>query len=466
MDVGAGNARATSEACGGAIHSSRCHATIVSAIAASDLLAIALAAVIVSPAVSAAAAGPVQISLWLGVLAAAVLAARLCAGAYRVPLTGAPEALASEAVLITAAVGSLWLVGVAGVMSLSGAQFGTLALMIAVAAVLAGLGAFLVGQTAMAWYGAERVAPRAVLVSSGSAAPDPIAAALSPGRIAIAGEVDPGSPDAAGILARMVSDTDAEHVVVDLPQTEIGRIGAALPNLAHLDVRVWRLSRDDGIAQPRLVLLRPATVSPFSAAGKRAFDLAAATLCLIVLSPVMLAVAVAIRLDSSGPILFRQLREGRNGRPFGMLKFRSMYASASDPSALQLTAKADPRVTRVGRWIRRTSLDEIPQLINVLTGDMSIVGPRPLPLAFSHRGVLFEEVIPSFRARLSVKPGITGLAQLRGQRGTPEDIDEAIAAIDARIRSDLEYIGTWSFWGDLRILVATALGGAWLAKAY
>jgi polysaccharide biosynthesis protein PslA len=466
MDVGAGNARATSEVCGGSVHSNRCHATIVSAIAASDVLSIALAAIIVSPAGGAASQAPVQTVPWLAVLAAAVLAARLCTGAYRVPLTGAPDALASEAVLITAMVGALWLVAVAGVMSFSLAQVGMHAVMVAAAAALAGLGAFLVGQAAMTWYGPARVAPRAVLVSSGSAPLEPTATALSSSRIAIAGAVDTGSPDAAETLARMVSDTDAEHVVVDLPQTEISRIGSALPNLAHLDVRVWRLSRDDGAAAPRLVLLRPATVSPSSAAGKRAFDLAAAILGLLLLSPVMLAVAVAIRLDSSGPIFFRQLREGRNGRPFGMLKFRSMYASASDPTALQLTAKEDPRVTRVGRWIRRTSLDEVPQLINVLAGDMSIVGPRPLPLAFSHRGVRFEDVIPSFRARLSVKPGVTGLAQLRGQRGTPEDIDEAIAAIDARVRSDLEYIGTWSFWGDLRILLATALGGAWLAKAY
>jgi exopolysaccharide biosynthesis polyprenyl glycosylphosphotransferase len=183
-------------------------------------------------------------------------------------------------------------------------------------------------------------------------------------------------------------------------------------------------------------------------AAKRALDIAVAVVGLVVLSPVFLAVAVAIRRDVDGPVLFRQTRVGLNGRPFNVLKFRTMVSDAegrysevvgqSDPRAFKLTH--DPRITRVGRLLRRTSLDELPQLWNVLSGEMSLVGPRPAP----PREVEGYDIW--HRRRLSMKPGITGLWQV-----TARHVDD----FDNRAQLDLTYIDRWSLWLDVQILFRT-----------
>lgn len=180
---------------------------------------------------------------------------------------------------------------------------------------------------------------------------------------------------------------------------------------------------------------------------KRAFDLVIAGLAVLVLSPVMLAVAIAIRLDSPGPILFRQARYGARGQPINVFKFRSMYVGEPRADVPQAT-RDDPRVTRVGAFIRRTSLDELPQLFNVLGGSMSLVGPRPHAVAHNEA---YRHQIIGYMLRHSIKPGITGWAQVNGLRGETDTVDK----MQRRIEYDRYYIKHWSIGFDIRILLKT-----------
>jgi len=163
----------------------------------------------------------------------------------------------------------------------------------------------------------------------------------------------------------------------------------------------------------------------------------------------LLAVSIAVRIESPGPILFRQLRGGFNGRAFEILKFRTMHVMENGPTITQVTSQ-DHRVTCVGRWLRRCSVDELPQLINVLRGEMSLVGPRPHALAHD---VLYSRMISKYPYRSHVKPGITGWAQVNGLRGETR----TVGLMQQRVELDLWYVTNWSFWLDLRILFWTAL---------
>jgi lipopolysaccharide/colanic/teichoic acid biosynthesis glycosyltransferase len=164
----------------------------------------------------------------------------------------------------------------------------------------------------------------------------------------------------------------------------------------------------------------------------------------------MLAIAVAVKLDSSGPVLYRQRRHGFNNRVITILKFRTMR---HDPGApLRQVVQDDPRVTRIGRLLRLTSLDELPQLINVLRGEMSLVGPRPHAVGMKAAERELDDIIAEYAHRHRVKPGITGWAQINGSRG-PVDTP---AAVRKRVRMDLEYVSRASLWFDLQILARTA----------
>ena len=185
--------------------------------------------------------------------------------------------------------------------------------------------------------------------------------------------------------------------------------------------------------------------------AKRLFDLALVVWSLPVMLPACVLVALAVKLDSPGPVFFAQTRVGQGNRQFRMLKFRSMRTDLLDGDGRVSTLRDDHRVTRVGRFIRATSLDELPQLWNVLRGEMSIVGPRPHALASTAEDALFWEVDERYWQRHAAKPGLTGLAQIRGHRGATES---AGALID-RIQSDLEYLANWSIWRDMRILFWT-----------
>ena len=190
----------------------------------------------------------------------------------------------------------------------------------------------------------------------------------------------------------------------------------------------------------------------FSArAMKRAFDLLFSVAAIIVLSPVLIATAIAIRIESRGPIFFRQERIGRGNGIFRIFKFRSMHAFATDEHGATLTQIGDARVTRVGSFIRRTSIDELPQLLNVVRGEMSIVGPRPHALAAKAADVLYWDVDVRYRQRHVIKPGMTGLAQVRGFRGNTHVVED----LTNRLMADLEYVASWSLQNDLSIILQT-----------
>jgi lipopolysaccharide/colanic/teichoic acid biosynthesis glycosyltransferase len=177
----------------------------------------------------------------------------------------------------------------------------------------------------------------------------------------------------------------------------------------------------------------------------------------------MLATALAVRLDSRGPAFFRQRRYGFNNELIEVFKFRSMYVDQSDPTASRLATRNDPRVTRVGRFIRKTSLDELPQLINVvLKGDLSLVGPRPHAVNASAEHRRYDDLIDGYFARHRVKPGITGWAQVCGWRGETDTLEK----IQKRVEHDLYYIENWSVFFDLYILAITPFALAKTENAY
>jgi exopolysaccharide biosynthesis polyprenyl glycosylphosphotransferase len=186
-------------------------------------------------------------------------------------------------------------------------------------------------------------------------------------------------------------------------------------------------------------------------AVKRLFDIAVSGTALVILLPLFALTALAVRLESPGPVFFRQQRLGRGNRLFGIIKFRSMRSDATDHSGGRSASRNDDRVTRVGRFIRSTSIDELPQLINVLKGEMSIVGPRPHPLGCRAEDKLFWAIDERYFDRHAIKPGMTGLAQVRGFRGATERESD----VTNRLRADLEYLDGWHIGRDIGIMVRT-----------
>jgi len=264
-------------------------------------------------------------------------------------------------------------------------------------------------------------------------------------------------------LVAMIRRGEVDEVVLALPWSAEARMLRIRRTLGDCPVDV-RLAPEfaayrcchtgtpeaGGLLLPRL-LRRP--VSGLAGFGKAVEDYALALAALAIAAVPMALIALAIRLDSPGPVLFRQRRTGFNNRDFYVLKFRTMYHEAADPDARCQVTEGDPRVTRVGALLRRTSLDELPQIFNVLRGEMSFVGPRPHAPGTLAGGRPFQEVVTRYAARHRVKPGLTGLAQVRGWRGPTETEEKLIR----RVESDLEYIENWSLWLDFVILVRTLL---------
>lgn len=254
-----------------------------------------------------------------------------------------------------------------------------------------------------------------------------------------------------------------DMLVVTFPLTAEGRVAEMLKDLWVLPVDI-RLS-----GHGNKLNLRPRSYSyvgsvPFldivdkpladwDYFKKRAFDVFFASLALVVLAPVMALVALAVRLDSPGPVLFRQTRYGFNNEKISVLKFRSMYHHMADPKAKQVVSRHDPRVTRVGRIIRKTTLDELPQLFNVLRGELSLIGPRPHAVHAHTENRPWEAVVDGYFARHRVKPGISGWAQINGLRGEIRNKE----MIQKRVEHDLYYIENWSVLLDLYILFMTPL---------
>jgi Undecaprenyl-phosphate glucose phosphotransferase len=256
-----------------------------------------------------------------------------------------------------------------------------------------------------------------------------------------------------------------DTVIVALPLAADRRVAEIMGKLRHAPVDVAlcgdMMGLRLGTIQPcqvggvGLIAALPRPLAGWSGVVKSIEDRVLAGLILLAISPLMLTIALAIRLDSPGPVFFRQKRYGYNNRLIGVYKFRTMHHHAADTNAEQLTRRNDPRVTRIGAFLRRTSLDELPQFINVLRGEMSVVGPRPHALAAKAGGLLYPEAVKDYHARHRVKPGITGWAQVNGWRGETETVEQ----IEKRVEHDLHYIDNWSLALDLRIVLRTILGG-------
>ncbi|WFP61169.1 MULTISPECIES: undecaprenyl-phosphate glucose phosphotransferase [unclassified Mesorhizobium] len=254
-----------------------------------------------------------------------------------------------------------------------------------------------------------------------------------------------------------------DMLIVSLPLTAESRVLQLLKKLWVLPVDI-RLSAHSNALQfrPRaysyigsvpMLDIFDKPINDWDSVAKRSFDIVFSLVGILLFSPVMLATAIAIKLDSKGPVLFKQKRHGFNNEVIEVYKFRSMYADRSDPTAKQTVTKNDPRVTRVGRFIRKTSIDELPQFFNSLLGSLSLVGPRPHAIAAQSHNLLYNEVVDGYFARHKVKPGVTGWAQINGWRGEMDTNEK----IRMRTEYDLYYIENWSMLFDLRILFLTPI---------
>jgi exopolysaccharide biosynthesis polyprenyl glycosylphosphotransferase len=221
-----------------------------------------------------------------------------------------------------------------------------------------------------------------------------------------------------------------------------------IPDLAELQVPVLSVDR---IGRLPAINLASRPLTAIDIMLKRAEDLFLSCLILLLAAPVFVVIALAIKLDSSGPVLFGQSREGYHNRVFKVWKFRTMYHEVRDERAVQQTSRHDRRVTRVGYLLRRLSLDELPQVINVIRGEMSIVGPRPHALGMTSVGLPMTQVLEGYAARLRLKPGITGWAQVNGCRGEVDSHEK----LRRRVSLDCYYIDHWSLSLDLWIIART-----------
>jgi putative colanic acid biosynthesis UDP-glucose lipid carrier transferase len=254
-----------------------------------------------------------------------------------------------------------------------------------------------------------------------------------------------------------VTRNQIDHVFITLPMSRDARITRMLDELHDSTASIYFVpdifafnlmqARFDVLGGVPVVAVRE---TPFYGAAwmvKRMSDVVIAASALLLLAPALLATAAAIRLDSRGPVFFRQKRYGLDGREILVLKFRSMSVTEDGKQTFVAAAKGDSRITRVGAFIRKTSIDELPQLINVLEGSMSIVGPRPHAVAMNE---YYRREIPGYMIRHKVKPGITGWAQVNGYRGGDD-----LESMTKRIEHDLAYMRHWSLWLDFRILLKT-----------
>jgi Undecaprenyl-phosphate glucose phosphotransferase len=258
-------------------------------------------------------------------------------------------------------------------------------------------------------------------------------------------------------VANFVRRHNCREILLALPWSDAGRIEfvrdqlKTLPVAARLlpDMRVRSLTNFSSSATQRVLAIeiQRAPLSGAQRFVKRTVDVFVAMLALIFFLPVMALTAIAIKLDSPGPVIFRQNRKGFNGRQFVIFKFRTMTVQENGLAVAQAT-RDDPRVTTIGRLLRSASIDELPQLLNVLKGDMSMIGPRPHALAHDS---YFEGILSDYAFRHHVKPGMTGWAQCNGARGATPSIEH----ISERVKLDLWYINNWSFWLDIQILIRT-----------
>ena len=270
-------------------------------------------------------------------------------------------------------------------------------------------------------------------------------------------------------IVSFVSDHPVDIVYISLSMNEQSKIHDVLRSLGDSTVSVF-LVPDFFFVDLMIgghltyfenfpvIALQASPIIGINRLVKRLFDVLVSLSALILLTPIFLCIAVALKMTSSGKIIFKQWRYGLNGQPIQIYKFRTMTA-CEDGYSFNQTIKNDPRVTRLGAFLRKNSLDELPQLLNVLAGDMSLVGPRPHPVAMNET---YRKLVPGYMLRHKVKPGITGLAQLNGFRGETDTLEK----IESRLEYDIAYIRNWSLWNDVKILSKTILSGSWRTNAY
>jgi Undecaprenyl-phosphate glucose phosphotransferase len=281
-------------------------------------------------------------------------------------------------------------------------------------------------------------------------------------RFALSQESDPVMRASADVrifnsITNFVRLSNCREILLALPWADADRMEfvrdqiKTLPVAARLlpDKRVRSLTNYASSARQRVLAIeiQRAPLSGAERFVKRLMDILLASLVLVFSLPVMALTAIAIKLDGPGPVIFRQYRKGFNGKQFVMFKFRTMTVQENGPNVAQAT-RDDPRVTAIGRLLRSASIDELPQLLNVLKGEMSLIGPRPHALAHDD---YFEKIVGDYAFRHHVKPGITGWAQCNGARGATPSIEH----ISNRVRLDLWYINNWSLWLDIQILIKT-----------
>jgi Undecaprenyl-phosphate glucose phosphotransferase len=281
-------------------------------------------------------------------------------------------------------------------------------------------------------------------------------------RFTLSREADPSVRASTDIriiksVAKFVRRHNCREILLALPWGDTDRIEfvreqiKTIPVTARLlpDMRVRSLTNFASSLRQRVLAIeiQRAPLSGAQRLVKRFMDIVLAALALIFFLPIMALTAIAIKLDSPGPAIFRQARKGFNGRQFVILKFRTMTVQENGPLVAQAT-RDDPRVTAIGRLLRSSSIDELPQLLNVLKGDMSLIGPRPHALAHDS---YFQDIVSDYAYRHHVKPGITGWAQCNGARGATPSMEH----ISERVKLDLWYINNWSLWLDFQILIKT-----------
>ena len=318
------------------------------------------------------------------------------------------------------------------------------------------------------------ITPNLIIVGGTSAAQRLIRRALKTRDVNILGVFDDRrervGPEVCGVpvLGKTADLIDhrilpfVDRIVITVPPKAQGRIAQLLERLAPIPNPISLLLDDaddeteakavDRIADFDLAHVTGPTEKSGYLAAKRAMDLTLSILGLIALAPLMLTIAIAIKLDSPGPVFFRQRRHGYMNEEFLVWKFRSMRVEATDHTAARQVTADDDRVTRVGRFIRKTSLDELPQIFNIITGEMSIVGPRPHAIGMLSGGAEASKLVETYAHRHRIKPGLTGWAAVNGSRGpvdTPEDVRRRVAL-------DLEYVERRSFWLDVAIILRTA----------
>ena len=355
-----------------------------------------------------------------------------------------------------------------------------------------GASGLIVAHTSLAilvkkWAREGRLGRKAVIVGGGEPAAELIRALeATPGNdVNICGVFDDRSNDRSpaivagypklGNVAELVEFgrlAKVDLLIVTIPVSAQGRVAQILKTLWVLPVDIRLSAHTDKLRfRPRaysylgaipMVELAQKPIQNWDFVAKRAFDLIVGSVALVLLSPLMIGAAIAIKLDTKGPVFFRQKRYGFNNEVIEVFKFRSLKHEMADPMAKKVVTKNDPRVTRIGKIIRKTSIDELPQLFNVIKGELSLVGPRPHAVNAHTAERLWNDVVDGYFARHKVKPGVTGWAQINGWRG---EVDTA-EKLRARIDCDLYYIENWSILFDAMILAKTPFALAKGENAY